>query len=351
MDCCYAAKAFGPQHIGKRKFEMIVSSGPKNRVPAPHQDGSFTKNLSQVLKSLLEKNKDGFVTSQLYREIYHSIKSDVKPWLFDQGRRDYGRIMLRPQPPKAFNDMEPRKGDARLNLTLRLNKKPDSITMNELALSLQYLPHIDHIRFDKLYAPRKQIEDFMLSVRQAARLRPLIRRIHAMRREKQLETLHAHDSFKKLYKDQKATAAFDWSSALDDHNPSPTSPTISRNKKTFTWPPAEADPLSKVRTLSNRFFSVDYRFAAPAVSSIPGFSQLRRAKTIAASALATNEDIIPKPRRSKSWDKHPTLPNVQRPFGMEHNWTMNLGSDDLSHAFMWTVLCYTVMCFWYYMQE
>lgn len=278
VDCCYAATAYGPQHIGKRKFEMIVSSGCKNRVPAPHQPGSFTKGLNQALRKLLQENKSGFVTSQLYREIYHSILSDVKPWLFDQGRRDYGRIWLRPQPPKASDEVESQKGGTFLNLTLKLKEKPDSIAMNQLALELQYLPHIDQVRFEKLYAPRKQIENFMQFVRQAARLRPLIRKIHARRRLRQLAALSPDGrihrrplSFVELYIDQGNTTAFDWSSALDDHNPSPTSPTTSRRRKSFTWPSTEAESLGKWKTLSNRFFSVDYRLAVPGTSSIPVF--------------------------------------------------------------------------------
>ncbi|KAL8651409.1 MAG: hypothetical protein Q9210_003277, partial [Variospora velana] len=249
LDCCYAANAFGPEHLGKRKFEMIVSSGCANKVPAPHQPGSFTKSLNQVLSKLLRENKAGFATSQLYREIYHSIPHHVKPWLFDQAKRDYGRIWLRPQAPLTPGDVGSKEGGAYLNLTLKLNKEPDSVVMNQLALSLQYLPHVDQVRVEKLYAPRKQIENFMLFVQRAAKLRPFIRKIHAKRRLKQLKSLPQSElvlqrplSLIKLYMDQKHSSAFDWSSALDGHNPSPSSPVIHRRKKSFTSPvEAESD--------------------------------------------------------------------------------------------------------------
>lgn len=351
VDCCYAAKAFGPYHIGKRKFEMIVSSGCENRVPAPHQPGSFTKSLNQALKRLLEENKSGFVTSQLYREIYHSIVSEVKPWLFDQGRRDYGRILLRPQPPKTSNDMESPKGGAYLNLTLKLNEKPDNITMNELALSLQYLPNIEHVRFEKLYAPRKQIEEFMYFVRLAAKLRPLIRQIHARRRKRQLAALPQHESYKRLYLDQKNTSPFDWSSALDDHNPSPTSPSLSRRKKSNTWPPVEAESLGKGKSLTNRFFSIDYRFGIPSSLPIPGFSQLRRAETFATGTFNTNGEISSKRQYLDYWEKPSACSDVQYAFSTGRSWKTYLGGDELSHAFMWSVLCYTLVCFCYYMKE
>lgn len=351
VDCCYAAKAFGPQHIGKRKFEMIVSSGSKNRVPAPHQPGSFTKSLNQALKRLLEENKAGFVTSQLYREIYHSIVSDVKPWLFDQGRRDYGRILLRPQPPNKPNDVESQKGGAYLNLTLKLNEKPDNITMNELALSLQYLPNIEQVRFEKLYAPRKQIEEFMYFVRLAAKLRPLIRKIHAKRRQKQLAALPPHESYRKLYMDQSNTSPFDWSSALNDHNPSPTSPTLSRRKKSNTWPPVEKESLGKSKTLMNRFFSVDYRYALPNSLPISGLAQLRRAETFATSTLRTFKDDSSKHRYPEYWEKPLALSDVQDTFSAGSSWKSHLDGDEFSHALMWSVLCYTLVCFCYYMKE
>ncbi|KAL9604372.1 MAG: hypothetical protein Q9219_000560 [cf. Caloplaca sp. 3 TL-2023] len=357
VDCCYAANAFGPHHIGKRKFEMIVSSGCKNRVPAPHHPGSFTKSLSSALKKLLQENNAGFVTSQLYREIYHSISSDVKPWLFDQARRDYGRIWLRPQVKDTSGDTEPEGGAAYLNLTLKLNEKPDSIAMNQLALSLQYLPHIDRVRFEKLYAPRKQIMDFMQFVRQASKLRPLIRKIHKKRRQKQLDAmprderiLQYSSNFVKLYLDQKNSAACDWSSALNGQNPSPASPAPGHRRKSFTWPPVEGHSSSKEKTLSNKFFSIDYRLSIPGTSLISNFPQLRRAENTLFTSN-TNGNFTKNSFYTTYQDDKNSHSGYRRTFDTGYIWDKFKGGDELWHVVMWFALCYTLSCFCFYAKE
>lgn len=357
LDCCHAANAFGPAYLGKRKFEMIVSSGCSNVVPAPQHPGSFTKSLNHVLRKLLEDNKAGFVTSQLYREIYHSIPHNVKPWLFDQAGRDYGRIWLRPQVPSAFVEAESKRGPAYLNLTLKLNKEPNSLAMNELAQSLQYLPHIDQVRFEKLYAPKKQIENFMQIVRQATKLRPLIRKMHAKRRFRELMALSKSEmvpqrplSLMKLYMDQKHSSTFDWSSALDDHNPSPSSPAIHRRRKSFTWPPVEPESSKKETSFSNRFFSVDYQLTLPKTPSVSRFFQPRRLKTTADSAAASRE--LP-----RSWDisryrnVNGALTSVLPVFDTGRGWSIVPTSDELWHTVMWLTLCYALWCFCYHMKE
>ena len=72
LDCCFAAKAFAREHIGKRKFELLTSAAHDARSPAPHYPTSFTKTLTDALRSLLKKNPKGFCTSDLYREAYHT---------------------------------------------------------------------------------------------------------------------------------------------------------------------------------------------------------------------------------------------------------------------------------------
>lgn len=338
---------------------MIVSSGCANRVPAPHQTGSFTKGLNQVLGKLLKENPGGFVTSQLYREIYHTVPHHVKPWLFDQARRDYGRIWLRPQVPKPSDEKQSGKGGAHLNLTLKLNKEPDSIAMNQLALSLQYLPHIDEVRFEKLYAPKKQIENFMQFVRQAVKLRPLVRKIHAKRRLKKLMAIPQSEqilqrplSFMKLYMDQKQSSTFDWSSALDGHNPSPSSPAIPGRKKSFTWPPLEAESNKREKTCSNRFFSVDYRISLPSTSSIPQFLQPRRTKTLTDATAFASESIskwaFPTYRDSDYAHSHAQSEPVSGP---NRSWKTFLTSEELWHAAAWLTQCYALWCFCYHMKE
>ncbi|KAL8672340.1 MAG: hypothetical protein Q9168_003193 [Polycauliona sp. 1 TL-2023] len=362
IDCCSAADAFGPEHVGKRKCEMIVSSGCGGMPPGPLHPGSFTKSLHQVLRKLLRENKTGFVTSQLYREIYHSKEPpvEVKPWHFDQARRDYGRIWLRPMsanvPGRQAQENE--TANAYLNLTLKLNKEPDSVTMNQLALQLQYLPHVSEVRYEKLYAPKKQIEDFMHSVRLAAKLRPLIRKIHARRRLKRLMAQNEGASqrplsFIALYLDQKQSTACDWGSALDGHNPSPTSPLTSpssanRRKKSFTWPPV-APPSSKRGTaLSNRFFSLDYRFQLPRTSSIPGIFQPRRVRTMG-SAIASAE---PFSSSGLSLFRDLRLASTNEPsMSKEDDDWCSWRSDATWDSLMWLATCYALVCLCYYMNE
>ncbi|KAL8692460.1 MAG: hypothetical protein Q9218_002528 [Villophora microphyllina] len=363
LDCCFAANAYGTETIGKRKFEMIVSSGHANRVPAPLHHGSFTKAFSAVLSRLLKENRDGFVTSQLYREIYHSIdhevKPTVKPWHFDGARRDYGRIWLQPQPPKASKVEQAEKGGAFLNLTLKLNKEPDSIAMNQLALSLQYLPHVQQIRFEKLYAPRKQIENFMLYVKQAAKLRSLLRMVQTRRRFKKFMALPTKEkvlqrplSYVKLWMDQPAetpqASTCDWSSALDAHNPS-LSPVSRRRKKSFTWPPVEADSSTETKSISNRLFSLEYKLALPTTSSMPSIFQPRRAKTMATEWMTSpdsrlNLDFA---RFKKSKDELPSITAIGN-----HSWRAIFMDHDFWFDFlMWLALFYTVVCFCAHLKE
>ncbi|KAL8804776.1 MAG: hypothetical protein Q9182_002368 [Xanthomendoza sp. 2 TL-2023] len=363
IDCCSAANAFGPSHVGKRKFEMIVSSGCKGeaaRVPAPLHAGSFTKSLDQVLRKLLRENNDGFATSQLYREIYHTIPHKIKPWHFDQARRDYGRIWLRPQLTQPTENAMSAKGATYLNLTLKLNENPDSVVMNQLALHLQYLPHVQQVRFEKLYAPKKQVEDFMLRVLQAIKLRPLIRKIYAKRRLRKLMALAPSErinqrpsSFVSLFLDQKQSSACDWSSALDGHNPSPTSPLMSPSRhlqKSSTWPPVEAGTTKKGTTFSNRFFSVDYQIALPRASSIPGIFQPRRVKTIGGPPTAPAE-AAPIIDFAKYRDVGLAVTSVQFMVGTSSARGATSRSDALWHLLMWLALCYTLWCFCYYMKE
>ncbi|KAL8707664.1 MAG: hypothetical protein Q9220_007326 [cf. Caloplaca sp. 1 TL-2023] len=358
LDCCYAANAFGPEHIGKRKFEMIVSSGYSERVPAPLHPGSFTKSFHKVLRKLLRDNPTGFVTSQLYREIYHSISHETKPWLFDQARRDYGRIWLRPQAPPTYDAGEPKKGGAFLNLTLKLNQKPDSIVMNQLAMSLQYLPHIELVRFEKLYAPKKQIEDFMQYVRRAVKLRPLVRKLHAKRRLKKLMALPQKEkqqerpwSFMKLWMDQKHPLELDWSGVLDDHhNPSPSSPVNHHRRKSFTWPPVEGDSSVKRKTFSNRLISIDSMLALPTKSILPGIFQPRRVKTLDTSTTTPGE-----PRSTFDFERYRypklALLNPSSFPKRRRKWKAVLQDVDFWHIVMWLALCYALICICYHMRE
>ena len=273
LDCCYAAKAFAREHIGKRKFELLTSAAHNARSPAPHSSKSFTKTLTDALRSLLKANPQGFCTSDLYREAYHTIplhSATTKPLLFDQSRHNFGKIWLMPQvlsdrPPKNSSEDE----EARfLKLTFRLNKNPDLAVMNELALNLQYLPYVDEIKFEDLYAPQQQITSFMTSVMRAQKIKPLIRKLQAKRKLQKVTQLKAGGnkakaptSLLKLHLEQNHHSVYDWSRTECVRNDDPKSSEQSRNrrKKISTWPPAE----KKSGSSSGDTLSAEYKVDEP----------------------------------------------------------------------------------------
>ena len=223
--------------------------------------GSFTKTLKDVIERLLESSPTGFCTSQLYRELYHKVQSKTKPFLFDQARHNYGKIWLRPQVPNPQDIVKTDEGGRYLNLTLRLHQEPSHVMMNELAQALSYLPHVEQVRFERLYAPKRQIEKFMQSMIQVQRLRPLIRKLHArlsLRKvlAKQKEDTPHSQSLVKLLLNQKDRAIYDWSSAVYPSAPKP-------KTKSPTWPPAAAEQGPETKFLSNRLFSMDYKLDFP----------------------------------------------------------------------------------------
>ena len=270
LDCCFAAKAFAREHIGKRKFELLTSTAHYARSPAPRLENSFTKTLTDALRSLLKANPKGFHTSDLYREVYHTIPATIKPFLFDQSRHNFGKICLMPQmlsdrPPKTSSEHE--EGTL-LKLTFRLNKSADLAVMNELALNLQYLPHVDQIKFEDLYAPKQQITSFMTSIMQAQKIRPLIRKLQAKRELQRVTKLKAGgneakapESLLKLHLEQNNHSVYDWSRAErvrnDDLKKSEQS--RDRRKKTSTWPPVQG----KSGPSSADTLSAEYEVSGP----------------------------------------------------------------------------------------
>ena len=274
LDCCYAAKAFAREHIGKRKFELLTSAAHNATSPAPHSSKSFTKTLTDALRSLLKANPTGFSTSDLYREAYHTVpihSATTKPLLFDQSRHNFGKIWLMPQvlsdrPLKISSEDE----EARLlKLTFRLNKSPDLAVMNELALNLQYLPYVDEIKFEDLYAPQQQITSFMTSIMRAQKIRPLIRKLQAKRQLHKITELKAGgnkakapDSLLKLHLEQNHHSVYDWSRAeerVGNDDPKNLEQSRNRRKKTSTWPPAQ----KKSGPSSGDTLSAEYKVDGP----------------------------------------------------------------------------------------
>ena len=182
LDCCHASRAYTRDFIGgKRKFEWLTSAAADEKCDAPTLPGSFTHNLNQCLAELLQSSPGGFSTSELFNRIYHEA-TGVKPHHFEQSRHNYGKIVLR---PRAVIDDTRSAEDATacLTLTLQLNKEPLPFVINELASSLSFLPHVDQIMLDDLYAPKQQLSNFVQAASIVTRLLPLIRRL----REKRLK--------------------------------------------------------------------------------------------------------------------------------------------------------------------
>lgn len=120
-----------------------------------------------MLERLLKEHRKGFSTSQLYRELYHSLpaKPTERPHLFDLAKKTQERIWLRPL--QIAHSSEP-DGDILLNVTIRLKVEKDTaeqpenlnVVMNRLAYRLQYLPNVDQISFKYLSAPKARLQEF-----------------------------------------------------------------------------------------------------------------------------------------------------------------------------------------------
>ena len=230
---------------------------------------------------LIDGNPNGFCTSHLYREVYHTMpatkprgKPNPKPLLFDQARHSLGRIWLRPQVQSHQPSKGPEEGRF-LKLTFRLNASPDLAVMNEIALNLQFLPHVDQVRFEDLYAPKEQIFDFMRLVLLASKLKPLVRKLHAKRQRKKLLAVVAQNENKpstsliELHLGNQQRPACDWSSAEQDtnHDPKDTQMSQDQRKKTRTWPPTEAPSVINGTHSSDELILADGTHGAYAETS------------------------------------------------------------------------------------
>lgn len=207
----------------------MTSAAHNVRSPRPDLPPSLTGRLNDAMMRLLKDYPKGFPTSCLYNEVYRTVPLDepYKPLLFDQSQLNLGNIWLRPQVPD--NSPNSSDDDKYLKLTLRLNANPDLLVMNDIALHLQYLPHVDQIRFEDLYSPKEQLVKLINSIIQAEKLRPLIRKMHARRQlrrgagmvlEKTDPVAAPSASLRKLRLNQSYRPPYDWSSAelVDSHS-------------------------------------------------------------------------------------------------------------------------------------
>lgn len=170
-----------------------------------------------------------------------------KPWLFDSAKQDHGKIWLRQQGAAPSTNVEVSNGDTRLSLTLRLHQTPHINTvLSQIALKMQYLPHVDEVRVENLYAPQERINHMLGVLSYVQKLRPLIRTACKRRRLKKIrETLTGNDArvctqnvIRTLFGERTVHPAFDWRPKVAgriDHNGAITKPLLPR-EKSFTWP-------------------------------------------------------------------------------------------------------------------
>ena len=157
--------------MGKRKFELLTSAAHDAESPAPKLEGSFTRALNQALKKLLKENDSGFLTTDLFNELYHSVPKDSpRPQWFDQSSHDYGKIRLRPHNFTAAATTE--RQTSLFNFTLRINVEPEDAIIHELARGLSFLPYVNEVRYGKIYKP---MEDFFALVKKAQTFIPFLR--------------------------------------------------------------------------------------------------------------------------------------------------------------------------------
>lgn len=60
IDCCFAARAFSREHVGKKKFELLTSAAHDRESPAPSLAHSFTRTLTDLLKNFWKRIQVAF---------------------------------------------------------------------------------------------------------------------------------------------------------------------------------------------------------------------------------------------------------------------------------------------------
>lgn len=233
VDCCFAAKAFSTRELGKRKFELLSSAPPGKEALGPAYAGSFTKNLAFTLEKLLKDKKygsKGFSTSTLYRELYFQQADSIKPFLFDQSPKNYGRIWIKPLPDQRPQTNGTKPNQFAVELRLQLSEMPDQHVMRELASNMQYLPYVRQMEFQHLHAPEQQLNEFMLTLQRIQALKPLVRRLRQQRERKRAREIEEQGV--------PASPIIRRASTLEINE---------RTKEVYDWP-GEIDPRSGTAT-------------------------------------------------------------------------------------------------------
>ena len=331
-------------------------------MPSPGEVGSFTKCFNEVLLRVLDKNPNGFSTSHLYRELYHAIPRDIKhrPLLFDQARHSHQKIWLRPQKetyvPLKSSDSE---AAAQLKLTLQLRTPLDgnmNALMHELAVQLQYLPHVEKIRFEDLYAPRQKIEDFMSMIVRSQKLRPLIRKLYIKRKRKELLAKNENDQVKPPHRVvdmllRPKQQHYDWSSAvMDDASASNTH--NHHRSKSFTFPIVWGEYMTTKKSLLSPLSLSDFR---PGISSSGLLSHFRpRHVNTSDGSLCSHHSHADEAIRSPTstmTSPEITFTSISILSLDSRTWSRHLRRDETWHIIMWVSMFIGLITLCWVMKE
>lgn len=276
----------------------------------------------------------------------------ARPYLFDQARRDLGRIWLRPQKETIAPTIKSKEEHrVHLQLSLQLHKQPDNVLMNELAIALQYLPHVDKVEYKDLYAPRRQIEIFMQSIVQAQKLRLLIRKLVARRRLKELREID-HTQIKRMLLEQNHHSLYDWSGGVNQDGRGPHQPNGHHRKKSFTWPVNEREHTVTTKSIYNRFFSINLAVDLPGKSIVSRLIPWRT-NTYAGSTDTTNSATSPVVLPSI-----PTVDRIALDSGLvatgpseKRSWRAYLSGEETWYMLVLTAMLFELGCFCVFMGE
>ena len=222
LDDCNTTGGFNASsrdRIGKQKIEVLTIDAAKAGHSALSTPGWFTKLLTETLRNLLKAKSHGFPSSVLFTELYRK-SSDSKPHLFDLSSGDHRKIYICPPIPSHKPPRAKTKGELVLNLSLRLTgQQIETGMMNDIASHLQFIPHVEEIKFQNLSAPGKEIAKFMQLIIRAQKIRPLLRRLHARRQIRDIQRSSQLDvTSDSLRKELGQDSVYDWSNVIQGYS-------------------------------------------------------------------------------------------------------------------------------------
>jgi hypothetical protein len=194
VDSCFAAGAFTDQPFGGRKCELFCSIAEKDWARAPGFEGSFTRILTTTLMKMVDETPQGFSTSDLYRQVYQQQHQTHKPLLFNQSKFDFGKIWLRPCHPKDLTTTAMADSKYTIDLRFHLTKSLDLMQLNKVVKALQWIPYVQMVKLQSMHSPTDELREFIRTVHQANRLRPVLARVRRRLELKKARQLCRTDS-------------------------------------------------------------------------------------------------------------------------------------------------------------